>query len=78
MRLTIHRARVEAMHAQQPAPDQRPGTVTSTENQSISIATGAGELSIVELQPAGKRVMTAEEFLRGYAVKAGDQFADEQ
>ena len=27
------------------------------------------------LQPAGKRILTIEEFLRGYPVKAGERFA---
>jgi len=47
------------------------GTVVRAEHELV-IATGSGELQIHELQPAGKRMLTAEEFLRGYPVKAGE------
>jgi methionyl-tRNA formyltransferase len=36
------------------------------------VATGDGFLSLEQIQPAGKRVMSAAEFLRGYQVRAGD------
>jgi methionyl-tRNA formyltransferase len=42
---------------------------------SISVMTWFdGLVAIVELQPAGKKRMTAEEFLRGYPLKEGDRF----
>jgi methionyl-tRNA formyltransferase len=34
-------------------------------------------LEIVELQPAGKRRMSAAEFLRGHRPEAGDRFGPE-
>ncbi len=40
----------------------------------LMVATGLGALQILELQPAGKRMLTAAEFLRGYPVKAGERF----
>jgi methionyl-tRNA formyltransferase len=36
-----------------------------------------GGVRILELQPAGKRRMTAEEFLRGHKLQAGDRFGPE-
>ena len=51
-----------------------PGEVIVTDGKQLTIATGDGGLSIEKLQPAGKRVMDASEFLRGYAVKTGDRF----
>jgi methionyl-tRNA formyltransferase len=36
-----------------------------------------GVVQILELQPAGKKRMTAEEFLRGYPLKDGDRFGPE-
>ncbi|MHB8863975.1 MAG: hypothetical protein ACYC6N_16340, partial [Pirellulaceae bacterium] len=42
--------------------------------QVIAVATGAGCLAIHRLKPAGKRVMDAGEFLRGYPVQVGDRF----
>jgi methionyl-tRNA formyltransferase len=47
------------------------GTVISVD-QKLIVATSAGCLSLEQIQPAGKRVMSAAEFLRGYPMKAGD------
>jgi methionyl-tRNA formyltransferase len=58
-------------------PAARAGTaVRSTDD--LVVATGAGALSIHELQPAGKRMLSAAEFLRGYPVQPGDRFGDMQ
>ena len=38
---------------------------------ALTIACGAGAVRLLELQRAGKRPMSAAEFLRGYPVKAG-------
>ena len=54
-----------------------PGTVVAIEKEYFEIATGNGEsLAIYDLQPAGKKRMTAEEYLRGTGSKLqiGDQF----
>ena len=40
---------------------------------SFAVATGDGILVLEEIQPAGKRKMTSEEFLRGYTIQVGDQ-----
>jgi methionyl-tRNA formyltransferase len=40
----------------------------------LLIATGDAPLEILNLQPAGKRSMTAPEFLRGHRVTPGDTF----
>lgn len=48
-----------------------PGTVVAAEQQLI-VSTGAGYLSLEQIQPAGKRVMSAADFLRGYPVKVGE------
>jgi methionyl-tRNA formyltransferase len=50
---------------------QAPGTVVQTD-QRLAVATGDGFLSLEKIQPAGKRVMSASEFLRGYQIKPGD------
>lgn len=39
-----------------------------------AVATGAGRLSILEIQPAGGRVMTWRDFVNGYRPVAGDRF----
>jgi methionyl-tRNA formyltransferase len=48
--------------------------VIVSDSKQLIVATGNGALSIDKLQPAGKRVMDASEFLRGYGVKVGDRF----
>lgn len=50
-----------------PGVSAPPGTVLP----GFVVATGAGGLRILELQPAGKRRMSAEEFLRGHKIGAG-------
>jgi methionyl-tRNA formyltransferase len=54
----------------------RPGEVVSVTNHAITVATGAGSLVMEQLKPAGKRVLEAAEFLRGYPVRPGDRFGD--
>jgi len=51
-----------------------PGTITAVSKKAITVACGAGFLDIENLQPAGKRVMSAAEFIAGHTVKAGDRF----
>jgi methionyl-tRNA formyltransferase len=45
--------------------------------RALGVATGDGVVEIVELQPAGKRRMAAEEFLRGRRPQAGDRLGPE-
>lgn len=54
--------------------DQEPGTVINLDAKGISVATGKGILRLTEVQPAGKRRMTAEQFRSGRHMKAGDRF----
>lgn len=50
-----------------------PGTVLTVTEDGVVVATGkGGALRILELQPAGKRRMTAEEFSRGRNMKPGE------
>ena len=47
-------------------------------NERLFVASGGqGIIEILELQPAGKRRMTAEDFLRGRKPQAGDRFGPE-
>lgn len=55
----------------------RCGQVVSTEGNRILVKTGKGALSLLELQPEGKKRMAADAFLRGYPVEAGTVFAEE-
>lgn len=55
--------------------DLAPGTVVRAAGDELVVACGAGtELQILELQPEGRRTMTAREFLAGRAVAPGSRF----
>lgn len=72
LRLIVHRVSLET------SPDV-PQTIASGKvvnvGSQLLVATGKGLLRLEEIQPAGKRKMTAEDFLRGQSVQVGDQFA---
>jgi methionyl-tRNA formyltransferase len=72
MRLNIDR--VATLSATAPTGEtSSPGTIVASSG-SLLIATGAGTIEIIELQPAGKRSMPAAEFIRGYRPHTGDLF----
>ncbi|MFG0248403.1 MAG: methionyl-tRNA formyltransferase, partial [Phycisphaeraceae bacterium JB051] len=49
--------------------DKTPGTLL----KDLTVATGNGALQLLEVQPAGKRPMSFNDFARGYKVQPGDQ-----
>jgi methionyl-tRNA formyltransferase len=53
--------------------DGLPGRIEKAGDELI-VGTGAGLLSIIELQPEGKRAMTARDFLGGRRLTAGAYF----
>lgn len=57
-------------------PPYVPGTILETMGRLV-VATGDQPLEILELQPAGKRSMSAAEFLRGNRIQTGDPFGAE-
>jgi methionyl-tRNA formyltransferase len=67
LRLIVDRVALADSESTSPIP----GTVVAA-NQHLIIATGDGFLSLEKIQPAGKRVLSASEFLRGYQIKPGD------
>jgi methionyl-tRNA formyltransferase len=50
-----------------------PGSILRADKQGLTVQTGTGALEIVQIQPEGKRVMAAAEFLNGYALRPGDR-----
>ena len=54
--------------------ERTPGTVAEVTKTSLKIQTGRGLLSILELQPEGKKRMAVDAFLRGYPVETGELF----
>jgi methionyl-tRNA formyltransferase len=52
----------------------RPGTVIAASNGVLAVAAGDGRVvRILEIQPEGKRVMSARDFLSGRRVQSGDR-----
>lgn len=48
-----------------------PGTLLPSESQ-ILVSTGSFDIELIEVQPEGKRRMTAAEFVRGYRPRTGE------
>lgn len=51
-----------------------PGEVVKLTEDAIHVQTGKGILAITELQPAGKKRMSAKDYLTGPKIQAGDFF----
>lgn len=60
--------RVKALRATKGEGSATPGTIV---DDRLTIACGSGAVRLTQMQRAGKQPMSAEEFLRGMAVKAG-------
>lgn len=57
-----------------PPAESRPGEVLSGPPGRLFVRCGGGAVELLRLQPAGKRSMSAEEFLRGHAVTPACRF----
>jgi methionyl-tRNA formyltransferase len=55
------------------APAHLPGEIVVSDRQQLIVATGDGGLSLLAVQPAGKRVMPIADFLHGYHLREGDR-----
>ncbi len=53
-----------------------PGTVLTAHGNRLVIAAGQGAVMPSSVQPAGKRLMSVDEFLRGHHVMPGERFGD--
>jgi len=74
-RLNVDRVTIvpgQAASAAAPTGRTEPGTVVDVAKRLL-VATGDGIVEVLELQPAGKRSMSAAEFLRGHRVSVGDR-----
>jgi len=58
----------------QGSPDKREGQILSVTGAGVTVACGAGALTLTELQRPGGKRLSAREFLRGFAVQAGQCF----
>ncbi len=80
LRLIIAAAQVVPAPTDPPSPASAgspaaPGTLVRADHEQLWVQTGDGVLSLTQIQPAGKRVMSIAEFLRGYAPAPGQAFA---
>lgn len=75
MRVLIHEVAPNAAAAA--VEDDVPGRISTPDGERVFVATGDGPLEILRLQPAGKRVMSATEFLRGNPISETDRFGGE-
>jgi methionyl-tRNA formyltransferase len=64
---------LDAVSAEDLTLSADPGMVIEAGKDRLLIATGSGAIRIDRIQPAGKRVLSVEQFLRGYPVKAGQR-----
>lgn len=53
-----------------------PGTVVELGKEGILVQTGSGCLELLELQPAGKKAMTAKAFCNGTGIAVGSRFGE--
>jgi methionyl-tRNA formyltransferase len=74
MRINIDRVSIADRQDGEASSAAGPGEITEASDHLL-IATGNGAIEILELQAAGKRPMSAAEFLRGNRLRAGDRLA---
>lgn len=48
-----------------------PGTIVKADNSDLIVSTGDFDLKIIEIQPAGKKKISAAQFLKGYDIRQG-------
>ena len=63
----------EVVHKDSDAPD---GTILLADRNGILVATGSNSLLIRELQPEGKKRLTAEAYLNGHPIPANSRFTN--
>jgi methionyl-tRNA formyltransferase len=68
-RLKIYRARLESSESK----ELKPGEILKISASGITVAAGKNCLLLEELQPEGKRIMTAQEFVAGHKVIVGER-----
>ncbi len=61
-----------------PHGDAAPGTVLEASDDRLFVAAGEGTVALEHIQPAGKRLLSVEEFLRGNRVCRGNLFGPEK
>jgi len=71
-RIKIHKVSVSDVNK----ASSIPGEVVEISGGNIFVGTGSGAVSLDELQPEGKRVMTAKEYLAGHKIEKGMRLSE--
>jgi methionyl-tRNA formyltransferase len=71
LRIILNQIEAEELDGQHPA-----GSIAVSDGKRLIVATAKGGISIRRLQPSGRKVMAAEEFLRGHRLQVGDRLLD--
>lgn len=74
-RLAIWKAEVCDSPVTHSKAERVPGRIVDVKNTGLSVETGRGFLKILEVQPANKKRMSVDQFLRGHPLNAGIQFS---
>ncbi len=59
----------------QKIPNEQPGTIKITSKRQMFVVTGKGELQLLQVQPATKKVMEIYDFVNGYQIKSGESLS---
>ena len=62
---------VTTLDRSESSPD--PGTILEAAGDRLIVAAGSGAVQLSTLQPAGKRMLSVAEFLRGYSIEPGQR-----
>jgi len=68
------KSQIKIWEAEPGQAQAEPGQILEAHRRWIEVACGKGSLRIKELQPVGKKRMSAEAFLAGHKIKIGDKF----
>jgi methionyl-tRNA formyltransferase len=71
----LNAASLKVWHASEANGTGVPGTVLGVSSLGIDVACGHGALRLHDLQKSGGRRLSAEEFMRGFAITPGEKFA---
>ncbi len=70
----IHGERVKILKTVSVDKSGEAGVIKTADRDELLVGTGRGILSILEIQPAGKQVMSGSAFIRGRNIKEGMKF----
>lgn len=62
-------------NTKQNLPNERPGTIKINAERQLLVKTGKGELQLLQVQPATKKIMEISDFVNGYQLKTGESFS---